>query len=73
MGYQLDLISTINRISWIKERYDPSSVVYMGDGIFDHYVMSEVLYSIAPENADHNAKLFADHVTKRRGGDRAVS
>jgi 3-deoxy-D-manno-octulosonate 8-phosphate phosphatase (KDO 8-P phosphatase) len=73
MGYKLDLVSTIKRVDWIKERFDLSDIVYMGDGIFDHYVMQEVLYSIAPANADSNAKSFCNHVTKRRGGDRAVS
>jgi 3-deoxy-D-manno-octulosonate 8-phosphate phosphatase (KDO 8-P phosphatase) len=73
MGHKLDLVSTINRIDWIRERYNLSEVVYMGDGIFDHYVMREVIYSIAPNNADENAKSFSNFVTKRRGGDRAVS
>ena len=45
----------------------------MGDGIFDHYVMREVGYSIAPANADHLAKQSAHYVTQRSGGDRAVA
>ena len=45
----------------------------MGDGIFDHYVMRAVKYSIAPANSDPNAKLYADYITQRKGGDRAVS
>ena len=45
----------------------------MGDGIFDHYVMKEVGYSIAPANADTLAKEEADYVTTRSGGDRAVA
>lgn len=73
MGYPLDLVSTVHRIDWIEERYDPSRVIYMGDGIFDHYVMRRVGYSIAPANADSNAKKFADYVTQRSGGDRAVA
>ena len=73
MGFDLDLVSTIHRIDWIKERYDPSEVVYMGDGIFDHYVMREVGYSIAPKNADKLAKSNARYVTERSGGDRAVA
>ena len=36
----------------------------MGDGIFDHYVMREVGYSIAPVNADQLAKESANHITK---------
>ena len=73
MKYELDLVSTIRRIEWIKERYEPDQVIYMGDGIFDHYVMREVGYSIAPANADHFAKESASYVTKRAGGERAVA
>ena len=73
MGFELDLVSTIKRIEWIKERYDQNEVIYMGDGIFDHYVMSEVGYSIAPKNSDKIAKASADYVTERSGGNRAVA
>ena len=73
MGFELDLVSTIHRIDWIKERYDPEEVVYMGDGIFDHYVMKEVGYSIAPANSDRTAKAHANYVTERSGGDRDVA
>lgn len=73
MKYPLDLVSTINRIEWIRERMDPRKVIYMGDGIFDHYVMKDVGYSIAPANADKSAKAHANYVTARSGGDRAVA
>jgi len=73
MGFPLDLVSTIRRIDWIKNQYDPKSVIYIGDGIFDHYVMREVGYSIAPANADKMAKQHANYVTTRSGGDRAVA
>jgi 3-deoxy-D-manno-octulosonate 8-phosphate phosphatase (KDO 8-P phosphatase) len=73
MKFNLDLVSTINRIDWIKENYNPEEVIYMGDGIFDHYVMKQVGYSIAPSNADNFAKSASDYVTKRSGGDRAVA
>ena len=73
MHFKLELVSTIKRIDWIKERYNPKEVIYMGDGIFDHYVMREVGYSIATDNADENAKMFASYITKRSGGDRAVA
>ena len=68
MGFKLDLVSTIKRIDWIKEKYDPKEVIYMGDGIFDHYVMNNVFYSIAPSNADTLAKQHANFITKRSGG-----
>ena len=73
MKYPLDLVSTIHRIDWIAERYDLKQVIYMGDGIFDHYVMNKVGYSIAPANADKLAKQCANFVTERSGGDRAVA
>jgi 3-deoxy-D-manno-octulosonate 8-phosphate phosphatase (KDO 8-P phosphatase) len=73
MKYELDVVSTIRRVDWIKERYPLESVIYMGDGIFDHYVMREVGYSIAPANADKLAKQHANFVTERSGGDRAVA
>lgn len=73
MGFSLDLVSTSRRIDWIAERYDPKRVVYMGDGIFDHYVMRQVAYAIAPANADKNAKQYAHYVTERTGGDRSVA
>jgi 3-deoxy-D-manno-octulosonate 8-phosphate phosphatase (KDO 8-P phosphatase) len=73
MKYELDVVSTIRRVDWIKERYSLENVIYMGDGIFDHYVMRQVGYSIAPKNADKLAKQYANFVTERSGGDRAVA
>ncbi len=73
MGYPLHLVSTSKRINWIKERYELPKVIYVGDGIFDHIVMKEVGYGIAPKNSDQNAIKAADYVTSRNGGDRAVA
>jgi 3-deoxy-D-manno-octulosonate 8-phosphate phosphatase (KDO 8-P phosphatase) len=73
MNFPLDVVSTVRRVDWIKERYPLDSVIYMGDGIFDHYVMREVGYAIAPHNADKLAKQHAHYVTDRAGGDRAVA
>jgi 3-deoxy-D-manno-octulosonate 8-phosphate phosphatase (KDO 8-P phosphatase) len=73
MKFPLDLVSTVRRVDWIKERYVLKDVIYMGDGIFDHYVMREVGYSISPANGDRRAKDHANFVTERSGGDRAVA
>ncbi|HNH34499.1 MAG TPA: hypothetical protein PK375_01220 [Rhodocyclaceae bacterium] len=73
MGYPLDLVSTVRRLEWIAERYPLGRVIYMGDGIFDHYVMRRVGYAIAPGNADPLARAAAHFVTQRHGGDRAVA
>jgi 3-deoxy-D-manno-octulosonate 8-phosphate phosphatase (KDO 8-P phosphatase) len=73
MKFPLELVSTIRRIEWIKERYALEDVIYMGDGIFDHYVMREVGYAISPSNGNKLAKEHAHFVTERSGGDRAVA
>jgi 3-deoxy-D-manno-octulosonate 8-phosphate phosphatase (KDO 8-P phosphatase) len=73
MGYSLDLVSTTHRVDWIAERHDLRDVVYMGDGIFDAWVMQRVGYAIAPANADRMARKAAHFVTERSGGDRAVA
>jgi len=73
MKFRLDLVSTIKRIDWISEHYKLEDVIYMGDGIFDHYVFKKIGYSITTANADFLAKKTANHVTKRNGGDRAVA
>lgn len=73
MKMRLELVSTTQRLEWIGTHFTPREVVYMGDGIFDHYVMREVGYAIAPANADSNAKEAAHYVTQRMGGDRAVA
>ena len=73
MGMRLELVSTIKRIEWIKEYFNPNEVIYMGDGIFDHYVMRNIGYSISVSDGDENAKKYADYITKRTGGKRAVA
>jgi len=73
MKYPLDLVSTVNRVQWIAEHYSLKRVIFMGDGIFDHFVMRRVGYAIAPANADKLAKAYAHHVTERNSGERAVA
>lgn len=73
MHYSLELVSTIKRIDWIEERYNTKEVIYMGDGIFDHYVMRKVGYSISVADGDRNAREYANYVTERCGGSRAVA
>ncbi len=73
MKFPLDLVSTIKRVEWISKQYPLEDVIYMGDGIFDHYVLKKTGYSISTANADKLAKKSANYVTKRNGGDRAVA
>lgn len=73
MGYPLSLVSTYERIEWIKERFDPMETIYMGDGIYDPLVFNQVGYSISPANAFYNTKKYAKHVTNAKGGEGAVA
>lgn len=73
MGFNLELVSTVKRLEWISSKFNPQKTIYMGDGIFDHYVMKDVGYSIAPANADLNCKKNANYITARAGADRSVA
>jgi 3-deoxy-D-manno-octulosonate 8-phosphate phosphatase (KDO 8-P phosphatase) len=73
MGYPLDLVSTTKRIQWMRENYDLAKVIYMGDGIFDGWVMRQVAYGIAPRDADPITASLAQYVTSRKAGHRAVA
>ena len=73
MGYKITLVSSLDRVNWIKNNFNLSEVIFMGDGIFDHYVMNEVAYSISPSNSDEYTKSVANFITNRAGGDRAVA
>ena len=72
MHFPLELVSTIKRNEWISERYSLDEVIYMGDGIFDHYVFKKVGYAISTADGDQTAKKYAHYVTKRSGGNRAI-
>jgi 3-deoxy-D-manno-octulosonate 8-phosphate phosphatase (KDO 8-P phosphatase) len=73
MKLPLEQVSTFERIEWIKKRFSPQEVIYMGDGIFDPLVFRSVGYSIAPENAFFKTKEAADFVTNAKGGEGAVA
>lgn len=73
MGYPISLVSTFQRVDWIKERFDLKETIYMGDGIYDPLVFKEVGFSIAPANAFINTKKYANHVTESKGGEGAVA
>ena len=59
MKFPLEIVSTIKRTEWISEHYSLDEVIYMGDGIFDHLVMKESAFSIAPQNAGAIAKKYS--------------
>ena len=73
MKLPLDMVSTFERVEWLKERFKLEETIYMGDGIFDPLVFKHVAYSIAPANAFVTTKKEADFVTEARGGEGAVA
>lgn len=73
MKIPLELVSTVDRLSWINSRYDPATAIYMGDGIFDAFVFQGVGYAITVADALDTTKQHADFVTSRTGGNRAVA
>lgn len=73
MGFPLDLVSTFERVAWIRKNCNLEETIYMGDGIFDAMVFDAVGYSIAPANAFFQTKEAADYVTKSCGGEGAVA
>ena len=73
MKFPLELVSTIKRLEWIQEQINPADSIYMGDGIFDHYVFAGVSYSICPADGFHLARERANYVTKSLAGQRAVA
>jgi 3-deoxy-D-manno-octulosonate 8-phosphate phosphatase (KDO 8-P phosphatase) len=73
MGYPLSMVSTFQRIDWIKERFNPKETIYMGDGIYDPLVFAAVGFSIAPANAFIHTKKHASFVTESKGGEGAVA
>ena len=73
MKLELYNVGSLERIKWIRDRYEGYFKIYMGDGFYDHLVFNEVDLAIAPANASERAKASADFITKRSGGDRAVA
>ncbi|MBT4349765.1 HAD hydrolase family protein [bacterium] len=73
MGYPISLVSTFNRVQWIKSNFSLKETIYIGDGIFDFLVFDKVAYAIAPQNAHPSAKKAADFITDSKGGEGAVA
>src|SRR3989338_9996971 len=47
MKFPLELVSTIGRVEWMKEKgFEPKESIYMGDGIFDAMVFDKIGYGI---------------------------
>lgn len=73
MGYEVSLVSEDERYEYISEKYELSSLIYMGDGDSDAKIIKNAYLGIAPNNARPQAKQFADYITNCNGGNGAVA
>ncbi len=73
MGYKLYYVSSQNRYDWIKKKFPKKKIIYMGDGVFDQYIVKKFFYSIAPSNSYFKTKKNSKFVTKSKSGERAVA
>ena len=73
MNFKLFHVPSGNRFKWILKNFPKKKIIYMGDGIFDQFIMKNFFYSIAPYNSYFKTKKNSDFVTKSRSGERAVA
>ena len=75
MRFDLHLVShePVDRWKWMKEKYYNRNIIFMGDGIFDWFSLSQSFYGITTADALMHVKQCAKYITKRTGGNRAVA
>tara|TARA_B100001559_G_C16250189_1_gene506585 strand:- start:261 stop:722 length:462 start_codon:yes stop_codon:yes gene_type:complete len=73
MGFDVVLVKEEDRIEYIKKNYSLDTLIFMGDSDVDAEVFKIVYTGIAPSNARHKAKQYANFVTEAEGGKGAVA
>lgn len=61
------------RWTWIRNNYPNHKIIYVGDGIYDWYCLSQADYSIAPPDSLIHVKSRATYIAKRSGANRFVA
>lgn len=74
MGWNLHLVSHMpkERMDWMEATAGNREIIYMGDGVFDGYIMS-LMISITTCDALEHVKSGVDYITSHSGGNRAVA
>jgi YrbI family 3-deoxy-D-manno-octulosonate 8-phosphate phosphatase len=72
MWLPLEMVSEWDRMQRLRDHFDLSKCIYMGDGFHDAKIFEEMWYGIAPGNWFYLAKEKADYVTKTPAGSGAV-
>ncbi len=73
MGFQIKYLPANIREKWIDKYFGLKNCIYMGDGIFDHLIMKQTYYSIAPRGTLDHVRRSANYVTKNKPAERAVA
>ena len=73
MNFKLFYVPSRERLKWILKEFPKKEIIYMGDGIFDQFIMKNFFYSIAPNNSYFKNKKNSKFVTQSRSGERAVA
>lgn len=68
LGLPLTLVKETDRLEWLQKRYDPSSTLFVGDGIFDAKVMRYGFLGACPADATKMAKTHAAIILNTKGG-----
>ena len=73
MGFQLTMVPSEGRLEWIKERYDLSRVIYMGDSFTDLQVVRNVGFSMCPQDANTILRNQVNYICRCSAAHRAVA
>ena len=75
MNWELYIVSHLpnKRWDWMRNKFKYYNIIFMGDGCYDYYALDKCYYGITVPNALDYVQKYADYVTKRNGGQRAVA
>jgi 3-deoxy-D-manno-octulosonate 8-phosphate phosphatase (KDO 8-P phosphatase) len=72
MGYQVELVTEMDRYEFVKNKFGFEDTFYMGDGISDAKIIKDCKFGIAPLGARIEARKAADFITDSRAAEGAV-
>lgn len=73
MKFSLFYTPSDKRYEWILRNYYKKKIIYMGDGIFDQFIMQKFYYSISTNNSYFKTKKNSKYITNSNSGNRAVA
>lgn len=72
MGFELRLISESKRFEFIKSNYGFDNTIYIGDGIYDSFLLKKCKIGLCPADARIEAKKNSTKVLDSRSGEGAI-